>query len=139
METKEKFTSAVLGETVRKMYENKQYQSMLICAEPCYSGSVVKAVEGVPLVLGIAAADENESSYADNFNPELGVWMCDRFSYNLMRILDKEKFINFFDLYEKLRNSTLGSHVQVYNSKMFYNLKVSLLSDYFYYYNLDNN
>ena len=139
LETKEKFTSAMLGETVRKMYENKQYQSMLICAEPCYSGSVVKAVEGVPLVLGIAAADENESSYADNFNPELGVWMCDRFSYNLMRILDKEKFINFFDLYEKLKNSTLGSHVQVYNSKMFYNLKVSALSDYFYYYNLDNN
>ena len=139
LETKEKFTSVMLGETVRKMYENKQYQSMLICAEPCYSGSVVKAVEGVPLVLGIAAADENESSYADNFNPELGVWMCDRFSYNLMRILDKEKFINFFDLYEKLKNSTLGSHVQVYNSKMFYNLKVSILSDYFYYYNLDNN
>ena len=139
LETKEKFTSAMLGETVRKMYENKQYQSMLICAEPCYSGSVVKAVEGVPLVLGIAAADENESSYADNFNPELGVWMCDRFSYNLMRILDKEKFINFFDLYEKLKNSTLGSHVQVYNSKMFYNLKVSALSDYFYYYNLDDN
>ena len=139
LETKEKFTSGLLGETVRKMYNNKQYQSMLICAEPCYSGSVVKAVEGVPLVLGIAAADENESSYADNFNPELGVWMCDRFSYNLMRILDKNKNINFLDLYQKLNASTLGSHVQVYNSKMFYSLNVSGLNDYFYYYKLNNN
>ena len=112
---------------------------MLICAEPCYSGSVVKAVEGIPLVLGIAAADENESSYADNFNPDLGVWMCDRFTYNLIRILDKEIHINFLDLYEKLNASTLGSHVKVYNSKMFYDLKTSGLSDYFYYYEFENN
>ena len=139
LETKEKFTSEMLGQTIRKMYENKQYQSMLICAEPCYSGSVVKSIEGVPLVLGIAAADENESSYADNFNPELGVWMCDRFSYNLMRILGSDCYINISDLYKRLNASTLGSHVKVYNSDMFYNLKISALSDYFCYYNFDNN
>ena len=136
---KDKFTAEMLRETVNTMYENKHYQSMLICAEPCYSGSVVKAVEGIPLVLGIAAADENESSYADNFNPDLGVWMCDRFTYNLIRILDKEIHINFLDLYEKLNASTLGSHVKVYNSKMFYDLKTSGLSDYFYYYEFENN
>ena len=139
LETKEKFTSEILGQTIRKMYENKRYQSMLICAEPCYSGSVVKSIEGIPMVLGIAAADENESSYADNFNPELGVWMCDRFSYNLMRILSSDRNISIYDLYTKLTASTLGSHVKVYNSKMFYNLKVSSLSDYFCYYNFDNN
>ena len=139
LETKEKFTSEMLGQTIRKMYENKQYQSMLICAEPCYSGSVVKSIEGVPLVLGIAAADANESSYADNFNPELGVWMCDRFSYNLMRILGSDCYINISDLYKRLNASTLGSHVKVYNSDMFYNLKISALSDYFCYYNFDSN
>ena len=115
------------------MYENKQYQSMLICAEPCYSGGVVKAIEGVPLVLGITAADEHESSFADNFNPELGVWMCDRFSYNLVRILENDKNMNFYDLYKTLNASTLGSHVQVYNSNMFYNLKSASLREYFNY------
>ncbi len=139
LETKEKFTSEMLGQTIRKMYENKRYQSMLICAEPCYSGSVVKSIEGVPMVLGIAAADENESSYADNYNPELGVWMCDRFSYNLMRILGSDRNINMYDLYKRLNASTLGSHVKVYNSSMFYNLRISILSDYFCYYNFDNN
>lgn len=139
LETKEKFTSEMLGQTIRKMYENKRYQSMLICAEPCYSGSVVKSIEGVPMVLGIAAADENESSYADNFNPELGVWMCDRFSYNLIRILGSDRNINMYDLYKMLNASTLGSHVKVYNSSMFYNLRISILSDYFCYYNFDNN
>lgn len=138
LETKEKFTAEQLGETVRKMYANKQYQSMLICAEPCYSGSVVKAVEGVPLVLGITAADEHESSFADHFNPELGVWMCDRFSYNLIRILENNINMNFHDLYEKLNASTLGSHVQVYNSDNFYNLKISSLRQYFNYNNYTN-
>ena len=138
LETKEKFTAKQLGETVRKMYANKQYQSMLICAEPCYSGSVVKAVEGVPLVLGITAADEHESSFADHFNPELGVWMCDRFSYNLIRILENNINMNFHDLYENLNASTLGSHVQVYNSDNFYNLKISSLRQYFNYNNYTN-
>ena len=133
LETKEKFKAEQLEKTVRKMYENKQYQSMLICAEPCYSGGVVKAVEGVPLVLGITAADEHESSFADHFNPELGVWMCDRFSYNLIRMLENDKNMNFYDLYKKLNASTLGSHVQMYNSNMFYNLKTASLREYFNY------
>ena len=65
--------------------------------------------------------------------------MCDRFSYNLMRILGSDCYINISDLYKRLNASTLGSHVKVYNSDMFYNLKISALSDYFCYYNFDNN
>jgi glycosylphosphatidylinositol transamidase (GPIT) subunit GPI8 len=135
LETKEKFTAIQLRETVQKMYDNKLYQSMLICAEPCYSGSVVKDIEGIPLVLAISAADENESSFADNFNPELGVWMCDRFTNSMMRILEKNRHTNFSDLYEELHNSTLGSHVCVHNIRMFYYLQICTLSDYFYVYN----
>ena len=135
LETKEKFTAEQLGETVRKMYANKQYQSMLICAEPCYSGSVVKAIEGIPLVLGISAADEHESSFADNFHPELGVWMCDRFSYNLIRIIENNINMDIYNLYQKLNESTLGSHVRVYNSENFYNLRMACLREYFNYNN----
>ena len=135
LETKEKFTAEQLGETVSKMYANKQYQSMLICAEPCYSGSVVKAIEGIPLVLGISAADEHESSFADNFHPELGVWMCDRFSYNLIRIIENNINMDIYNLYQKLNESTLGSHVRVYNSENFYNLRMACLREYFNYNN----
>lgn len=135
LETKEKFTAIQLRETVQKMYDNKLYQSMLICAEPCYSGSVVKEIEGIPLVLAISAADENESSFADNFNSELNVWMCDRFTNSMMRILEKNRHTNFSDLYEELHNSTLGSHVCVHNIRMFYYLQICTLSDYFYVYN----
>ena len=66
LETGEKFTDLHMERTVRKMYEDKKYLSMLIFTEPCYSGSVIQAIEGIPLVLGITAADNNESSFAEN-------------------------------------------------------------------------
>ena len=56
-----------------------------------------------------------------------------------MRILVSDRYISIYDLYTRLTASTLGSHVKVYNSKMFYNLKVSSLNDYFCYYKFDNN
>ena len=135
LETGERFTDEQLGATVRKMYENKRYLSMLICAEPCFSGSVVKAIEGTPLVLGLSAASESESSYADNYSNELGVWMCDRFTYNLIRIYEEQKYINLLDVYKYLNTATLGSHVQVYNFEEFYNLREVMLWNYFYFIN----
>jgi glycosylphosphatidylinositol transamidase (GPIT) subunit GPI8 len=131
LETGEKFTDVQMGETVRKLYEDKKYQSMLICTEPCYSGSVIQAIEGTPLVLGITAANNNESSYAENFNNELGVWMCDRFTLNLMRIYEEYPYIDLLGTIKMLRESTLGSNVQVYNSQKFYYLDDCLLMTYF--------
>ena len=131
LETRQKFTDVQMRETVGKMYENKMYQSMLIVAEPCYSGSVVKAIEGIPLVLGFSAADDNESSFADNYSNELGVWMCDRFTFNLMRIFAENPYIDLLNTYKLLNTSTLGSHVQVHNSDCFYYLKDCALWTYF--------
>ena len=130
LETGEKFTYEQMGAAVRKLYEDRKYQSMLICAEPCYSGSVVKAIEGTPLVLGISAADGNESSFADNFNNELGVWMCDRFTLNLIRIFAENPYIDLLDAFKLLNASTIGSHVQVYNSEKFYYLGDCMLWSY---------
>lgn len=135
LETGEKFTDEQMGSTVRKMYEDKKYQSMLIFTEPCYSGSVVKAIEGTPLVLGFSAASESESSYAENFSNELGIWMCDRFTLNLIRIYEEHEYVDLLDTYKKLNTSTLGSHVQVYNSENFYYLGDTMLWLYFNYFN----
>lgn len=131
LETGEKFTDEQLGAIVRKMYEDKKYQSMLILTEPCYSGSVVKAIEGTPLVLGISAASENESSYAENFSSELGVWMCDRFTLNLLRVYEEFKYVDLLTIYKRLNISTLGSNVQVYNMANYYRLRDVMLWEYF--------
>ena len=132
MERGEKFTDVQMGQTVRKMYEDRKYMSMLIFAEPCYSGSVVKAIEGIPLVLGLSAASDDESSYAENFNSELGVWMCDRFTLNLINIYENFRYTDLLETYQKLNSSTFGSHVQIYNTAEFYNLGDCMLWDYMY-------
>jgi glycosylphosphatidylinositol transamidase (GPIT) subunit GPI8 len=132
MERGEKFTDVQMGQTVRKMYEDRKYMSMLIFAEPCYSGSVVKAIEGTPLVLGFSSASDDESSYAENFNSGLGVWMCDRFTLNLINIYENFRYTDLLEIYKKLNSSTLGSHVQIYNTAEFYNLGDCMLWDYMY-------
>ena len=131
LNTEEKFTDVMMRESVLKMYEDKMYQSMLICTEPCYSGSVINAIDGIPLVLGITAANNEESSFAENYSDELGVWMCDRYTFNLMRISADNPGIDLLSTYKMLSASTLGSHVQVYNSDMFYYLGDCMLWDYF--------
>ena len=130
LDTGEKFTDRQMERTIRKMYEDKKYLSMLIFTEPCYSGSVIQAIEGVPLVLGVTAADNNESSFAENYSDELGVWMCDRFTLNLMRIFAENPYIDLLDAFKLLNASTIGSHVQVYNSEKFYYLGDCMLWDY---------
>ena len=131
LNTEDKFTDVMMRESVLKMYEDKMYQSMLICTEPCYSGSVINAIDGIPLVLGITAANNEESSFAENYSDELGVWMCDRYTFNLMRISADNPGIDLLSTYKMLSASTLGSHVQVYNSDMFYYLGDCMLWDYF--------
>lgn len=131
LETGQKFTDVQMRETVWKMYENMMYQSMLIFAEPCYSGSVLKAIEEIPLVLGFSAADDNESSFADNYSNELGVWMCDRFTFNLIRIFAENPYIDLLNTYRMLNTSTVGSHVQIHNADSFYYLKDCMLWSYF--------
>ena len=127
----EKFTDQQMERTVRKMYEDKKYLSMLIFTEPCYSGSVIQAIEGIPLVLGITAADDNESSFAENYSEDLGVWMCDRFTLNLMRLFAENPYIDLLNTFKMLNAATLGSHVQVYNADKFYYLGDCALWFYF--------
>lgn len=121
----EVFTIERLKRVLTKMQTEKRYRQMLLLAEPCFSGSVVKAVEGITGILGIASADEHESSFADEFNSDLMVWMCDRFTKNLVYTLYENPCITFKNLYENLNASTMGSHVRIYNQKLFNNLHYS--------------
>lgn len=131
LETGEKFTDVMMGQAVRRIYEDGKYKSMLICTEPCFSGSVINAIEGIPLVLGITAANNDESSFAENYSEALRVWMCDRFTYNLIRTFTDNPYITLLDAFMTLNTSTIGSHVQLYNTDMFYYLGDCMLWDYF--------
>lgn len=132
LDTEEVFTGEMLRNTLENMYNNGRYRKIFLCAEPCHSASVVKVVEGLPGILAMASADEDESSYADFYNSELGVWMCDRFTYNLVSVFkSKGIYITFKYYYEEMLKQTIGSHLKVFNAENFGNLHYSFPSEFY--------
>ena len=124
-------TDDLLAETLRTMAANHQFRQMLVCLEPCYSANMGEALEGIPGVLAICAAGRYEQSFADSWSNELGVWMCDRFSRNLIGHATTKPDGTYRDLYLYCAQHTLGSHVGIYNNENFGNLYTTGPKDFF--------
>ncbi len=116
------FTDSDLLGTLLEMDSGRRYRKMLLLFEPCFSRNMALQAEGFPGVLSIASAAGNESSFADFHSSELGVWMSDRFTNNLVNTLTANPGQTYRELYEYLYTHTLGSHVFVENSALFGNL-----------------
>lgn len=83
---------------------------------------VIRAVKGLPGVLAISGASANEQSWADNWSDEARVWMCDRFSLNLVTCLSDNPQSNFRDIFLYCAQHTLGSHAKIVNAANYGNL-----------------
>lgn len=115
---------------LESLSEKGNYRKMLWMVETCYSGSVARASVGIPGVMFITAADENETSKADVFSNDLNVWMSNRFTGTFQNLIDKEPGISLCDLYYGLFQNTVGSHVMVYNTSCFDNLYQCSFSEF---------
>ena len=124
-------TAQMLSATLQEMADNKQFRQMLVCLEPCYSANMGQALEGIPGVLAICSAGAYEQSFADAWSNELGVWMCDRFSRNLIGHATEYPDGTYRDLYLYCARNTLGSHVGIYNYTNFANLYTTGPKDFF--------
>ena len=124
-------TDDLLAETLRTMSDQNQFRQMLVCLEPCFSSNMGKALEGIPGVLAICSAGPYEQSFADSWSNELGVWMCDRFSRNLVGHASANPSGTYRDLYLYCAQHTLGSHVSIYNYTNFGNLYTTGPKDFF--------
>ncbi len=124
-------TADLLAETLQSMADAHQFRQMLICLEPCYSANMGQALEGIPGVLAICSAGPYEQSFADSWSNELGVWMCDRFSRNLIGHATEYPNGTYRDLYLYCAQHTLGSHVGIYNYTHFGNLYTTGPKDFF--------
>ena len=124
-------TDDLLAETLRTMSDQKQFRQILVCLEPCFSSNMGKALEGIPGVLAICSAGPYEQSFADSWSNELGVWMCDRFSRNLVGHAASHPNGTYRDLYLYCAEHTLGSHVGIYNYTNFGNLYTTGPKDFF--------
>lgn len=122
----------MIGNTLRQMAKEKKYRKMLCLIEACYSGSIVKDIQ-IPGALFITAANDKETSKADNFSNQLGVWMTNRFTYGLREQLETDMSVPLRDLYYRLFINTIGSHVMVYNTANFGNIHTNNISEFFLY------
>ena len=124
-------TADMLAGTLQDMAANKQFRQMLLCLEPCYSANMGKELESIPGVLAICSSGVFEQSFADSWSNELGVWMCDRFSRNLIGYATESPNGTYRDLYLYCSQRTLGSHVGIYNYTNFGNLYTTGPKDFF--------
>ena len=124
-------TADLLSQTLQQMADQKQFRQMLVCLEPCYSANMGTALEGIPGVLAICSAGAYEQSFADSWSNELSVWMCDRFSRNLVGHVSSKPDGTYRDLYLYCAQHTLGSHVGIYNNVNFGNLYATGPKDFF--------
>ena len=112
------FSAELFGQTARQM----KFRKLLVVAEPCYGECVIRAVEGIPGVLAMSGANSQEQSWADCWNDRASVWMCDRFSQNLVNCLSANPDTSFRDLFLYCAQHTLGSHARIVNAAHFGNL-----------------
>ena len=112
------FSAELFGQTARQM----KFRKLLVVAEPCYGECVIRAVEGIPGVLAMSGANSQEQSWADCWNDRASVWMCDRFSQNLVTCLSANPDTSFRDLFLYCAQHTLGSHARIVNAAHFGNL-----------------
>lgn len=121
------------ADLLRQTAEQMQYRKLLVAVEPCYGECVIRAVEGIPGVLAMSGANSQEQSWADNWNDAAKVWMCDRFSKNLVTCLTKNPDTRFRDLFLYCAQHTLGSHARIVNAAHFGNLYVTTPAEFIRY------
>ena len=116
------FTSDMMRQTAEQMLAEGHCRKLFVVAEPCYSESVVRPLEGIRGVLAMTGASGSEQSWADNWSPTLLVWMSDRFSQNFVSKLSENPATSYRDLFLYCAERTLGSHAKMVNASCFGNL-----------------
>lgn len=122
--------ASLVSATFRQMAEEGRFRKLLCFVETCYSGSVAKACEGIPGLLMFTAANDKETSKADSFNNDLGVWMTNRFTSVLLEQTGENPDIPLRELYLAMFHQTLGSHVSVYNSDCYGNIYRNTMGEF---------
>ena len=125
------FSAQMAKQTFKELHDQQRYRKLLCLVETCYSGSVMREVQGFNGILAITAASPYETSKADNYNSSLRIWQSNRFTGTLIESLQENPTISIRDLYRKLNRQTIGSHVNVYNTSCYGSVYENTMSEFF--------
>lgn len=115
---------------VRRLYAEGKYRRMMLAVETCYSGLWGKALEGIPNVVVLTAANTLESSKADIWDTSRCTYLSNGFTRAFRKAIDENPGISLRDLYLQLARSTTGSHVTLYNEQSYGSVYVNGMGDY---------
>ncbi len=108
------FSKGNMESCLSAMDAEGNFRQALWFIETCYSGSVAKTADNHARTIIFTAAGEDETSKADLYNRDWRVWMSNRFSATLQDCMKNQPDMPLRDLYYRLFQSTVGSHVHVY-------------------------
>jgi glycosylphosphatidylinositol transamidase (GPIT) subunit GPI8 len=109
----------------------KKYRRLMLCLETCYSGQWGEALLRLPDVVVLTAANSRETSKADVFDQQMGVFLSNAFTRTFRRMVNDDPAMTFYDLYRQLSRTTNGSHVTLYNENQYGSVYTSTMDDFF--------
>jgi len=129
------YTGERMKEAVQQMQDSSRYRRMMLAIETCFSGLIGKALEGIPNVIAITAANPYETSKADVHSTknglDLGVYLSNAFARTFRKDIKANTNITIHDLWYDLAKSTTGSHVTIYNYEKYGSVNKNTMSEYF--------
>ena len=126
-----KISREQIEDCLTEMEKVGNYRQSIWFVESCYSGSVAKAADNHNHIIAFTAAGEDESSKGDEYNPNWKVWMSNRFSATLQDCMKSNPKMALSELYYRLFQSTVGSHVHIYGIKGYGSLYNHTLEEIF--------
>ena len=111
--------------------EPKKYRRMMLAIETCYSGLWGETLLGQPDVLVLTAANGYETSKADVFDQQLGVYLSNAFARTFRTMVGSHQSPTLYELYRELYKTTTGSHVTIYNNEQYGSVYTETMQDFF--------
>jgi len=129
----EYFGTQRIHDIVEQMGREFKYRRMLFAIETCFSGNWGVALQGLPNVLAITAANTRETSDADVHDKTLGVFLSNAFARTFRNEVGRLNTISIYDLYKELARTTIGSHVSLYNQDHYGSVYTNTMQEFFPY------
>lgn len=120
---------------VADLFGQLSFRKLFLAMETCYAGVVGKACadRNIKGMICITAANDKETSKASVTGLSDQIWISNSFTDNLLlELASRGKSATIYELYHKVYNATIGSHVSVYNAGNFGYLYTSSISEFLY-------
>ncbi|UCH89588.1 MAG: ABC transporter substrate-binding protein [Thermoplasmata archaeon] len=118
-----------LKNSIVGMDNDNMFRQMFVIIETCFSESMTADIE-TPEVVFLTSAAEDEPSFAANYDSEIGAWLADDCTYQVVSTLSENKDISIMELYDDTYPKITGSHVRLKNYNSFSNVESTPVSDF---------